>query len=88
MLTWFIVIQCRDQGTGPQSTKEEGMLQGKSAYQKPIHCFKNKHVKKSKMHVEGNTLGNNELIFSIQCMLQNLHFRDSSGTGLSTLTDF
>lgn len=25
------------------------MLQGKSA-----HCFKNKHVKKSKMHVEGN----------------------------------
>lgn len=31
MLTWFIVIQCRDQGTGPQNTKEELMLQGKSA---------------------------------------------------------
>lgn len=32
ILTWFIVIQYRDQGTGPQNPKKELMLQGKSAY--------------------------------------------------------
>jgi len=43
------------------------MLNGKSTYEKPIHFIRNKHVKKSKMHVEGNIVQFGKQGVDFQC---------------------